>query len=307
MAAAATRRSRAARAPYNRRETRQFYLFIAPWLAGFFIWLCGPMLYSLYLSFTRWDLLSPPRWRGIGNYISMLSDNLWWQALKVTSLYTLFKVPLALVVALTIGLLMALDVRGIRWFRTLLYLPNVLPTVAVAVLWMYLFHPSAGLINSGLARLGMGGPGWITDPHWALPALIIMSFWGVGGAALIFLAGLKSVPPSLYEAAEIDGANRWQQFWHITIPQLSPTILFNLVLAVIGSFQVFTEAYVMTNGGPRYATFFYVFYLYQKAFIDFSMGYASAMAWVLFAIILTCTLLIFRFSAGWVYYAGEKQ
>lgn len=293
---------------WKKRETWLFYLCISPWLIGFFIWTAGPMVYSFYLSLTTWDLFTEPQWVGLYNYQDLLTDNPdFWQSLKVTAIYSFVSVPLSLVVALALALLLNSKVRGIAFFRTLFYLPSVLPAIAVAVLWIWVFNPSYGILNILLALVGIEGPKWLGDPNWALPALIVMSLWSLGGSMIIFLAGLKGISSTLYEAAELDGANKRQQLFSITIPQLTPTIFFNLVMSIIGSFQVFTQAYAMTKGGPQKATLFYMYYLFDMAFIKFRMGYASALAWVLFIIILVFTLLVIRSSTLWVYYESEAK
>lgn len=293
---------------WKKSETWLFYLCISPWLVGFFIWTAGPMVYSLYLSFTSWDLFTAPRWVGLGNYQDLFTDNTdFWQSLKVTGIYTIVQVPLSLAGALAIALLLNSAVRGIAFFRTIFYLPSVLPSIAVAVLWTWVFNPEFGVLNVLLRLVGIEGPRWLADPNWALPALIMMSFWTLGGSMIIYLAGLKGIPTSLYEAAELDGANKVQQLVNITIPQLTPTIFFNLIMNIIGSFQVFTQAYAMTSGGPQKSTLFYMYYLFDMAFIKFRMGYASALAWVLFIIILVFTLLVIRSSTLWVYYEAETK
>lgn len=293
---------------WKKSETWLFYLCISPWLVGFFIWTAGPMVYSLYLSFTSWDLFTAPRWIGLDNYRDLFTDNAdFWQSLKVTGIYTIVQVPLSLAGALAIALLLNSAVRGIAFFRTIFYLPSVLPSIAVAVLWTWVFNPEFGVLNVLLRLVGIEGPRWLADPNWALPALIVMSFWTLGGSMIIYLAGLKGIPTSLYEAAELDGANKLQQLVNITIPQLTPTIFFNLIMNIIGSFQVFTQAYAMTSGGPQKSTLFYMYYLFDMAFIKFRMGYASALAWVLFIIILVFTLLVIRSSTLWVYYEAETK
>jgi multiple sugar transport system permease protein len=296
--------------PYRpaRREAILFYLCISPWLLGFTVFILGPVLSSLGLSFTRWDLLSDPVFVGLRNYARMVDDKLFWQALSVTVRYTLLYVPAELVGGLLLALLMnQRGVRGIRGARTIYYLPTIISGVAFVVVWMWLFQPEAGLINATLARFGIQGPRWLADPNTALTALWLMSLWGLGRAALIYLAGLKGIPQQLYEAAAIDGAGAGQSFRHVTLPMLTPTIFFNLVLSIIGTFQTFTSAFVATNGGPLDSTLFYVLYLYRKAFQEFQMGYASALAWVLFLIILVLTILVVRSGQWWVYYEGEKR
>jgi multiple sugar transport system permease protein len=289
-----------------RREALVFYLCISPWLLGLLVFVLGPVLASFWASFTRWDLLTPPRFAGTVNYRRMLYDPLFWQSLRVTLHYTLLYVPTELIGGLLLALLMnQRRVPGLRAVRTIYYLPSVLSGVAFVVVWMWLFHPTAGLINGTLARIGIQGPRWLADPDWALYALWLMSLWGLGRTAVIFLAGLKQVPVELYEAAAIDGAGRGQSFLHVTLPMITPTIFFNLVLSLIATFQTFTSAFVATNGGPLDSTLFYVLYLYRQAFQFFAMGYASALAWVLFLIILALTLLVIRSGRWWVYYESE--
>lgn len=292
------------------KESIYFHLYISPWLLGFLIFTLWPIIQSLYISFTDWEMQLNviPKFIGISNYKNLLFDDpLFWISLKNTFYYAFGSVPLGLLLALILALLLNQKLRGITIFRTIFYLPSVISGVAVALLWVWIFNPNFGIVNAILARLGLPTPGWLTDPTWAMPALIIMSLWGVGGSMLIFLAGLQGIPTEFYEAAEIDGANWWSKFKHITIPLLSPTIFFNLVMGIIGSFQVFTNVYIMTSGGPGTATLVYVLYLFQNAFLYFKMGYASAMAWILFVIILVLTLLVIKSSAFWVYYETEVK
>jgi multiple sugar transport system permease protein len=292
----------------RRREAIAFYLCISPWIAGFLLFYLGPMIASFYFSLTRWDLLTPPNFVGLDNYTRIFTrDPLFWKSLKITCIYTFTYVPLDLVGGLLIALLMNQRVRGIGVFRTVYYLPSVLAGVAYVVMWMWMFNPRAGLINTALGYLGIHGPRWLQDPNWALPALIIMSLWGIGRSMVIYLAGLQDVPGELYEAARIDGANRWQEFWKITLPLLTPSILFNLIFGIIMTFQSFTSVFVATNGGPLNSTLFYVLYLYRKAFEHLSMGYASAMAWILFLIVLACTIIILRTSGRWVFYRASGE
>ncbi len=291
-----------------RREAILFYWCISPWLLGFFVFIFGPVMASLGLSFTRWDLLTAPVFTGLHNYQRMQADPLFWQSLSVTLRFTLLYVPSELVGGLLLALLMNQQgVRGIRSVRTIYYLPTIISGVAFVVVWMWLFHPEAGLINGTLAQIGIQGPRWLVDPRTALTALWLMSLWGLGRTALIYLAGLKGIPLPLYEAAAMDGAGGWQRFRHVTLPMLTPTIFFNLVLSIIATFQTFTSAFVATNGGPLDSTLFFVLYLYRKAFQEFQMGYASALAWVLFLIILLLTILVVRSGRWWVYYEGERR
>ncbi len=292
----------------KRREAIAFYLCISPWLIGFVFFVLGPMLASLAMSFTRWDLLRDPRFIGVANYTRLATDDpLFWQSLRVTVKYTLLYVPTELIGGLLLALLMNQPVRGITIYRTIYYLPSVLAGVAFVVVWMWLLHPEAGLVNAFLRIFGIQGPRWLTDPDTALYALWMMSIWGLGRTAIIYLAGLKDIPQSLYEAAAIDGAGTLRSFINITLPMLTPTIFFNLVLSVIATFQTFTSAFVATNGGPLDATLFYVLYIYRNAFQLFRMGYASALAWVLFVIILLLTMLIVRSARSWVYYGGGAE
>jgi multiple sugar transport system permease protein len=292
----------------SRREELLFYLCISPWLIGLFLFVLGPMIASLFYSLTRWDLLSQPEFVGLANYERMLTrDPLFYQALKVTTIFTLAYVPLEMIGGLGLALLMNRSMRSISAFRTIFYLPTVLSGVAFVVVWMWLLHPTAGLINATLARFGIDGPRWLTDPDTALIALLMMSVWGLGRAAVIYLAGLRGVPREFYEAASLDGASRVRAFFAITLPLISPTIFFNLLLSVIATFQTFTSAFVATDGGPLNATLFYVLYLYRQAFRFFNMGYASALAWVLFVVILILTLIIVRSARSWVYYEAEAR
>jgi multiple sugar transport system permease protein len=283
-------------------ENLWFYLFIAPWLIGFLVFTAGPMVASIVISFMRWELLLPPVFVGLENWTHIAEDSLFWQSLKVTTLYTIFNVPITLVSAFLLALLMNSNVRGITFFRTLYYLPSLVSGVAVAMLWIWLLNPEFGLINWGLSLVGIDGPQWIFSQTWVLPSFILMNLWGVGGAMVIYLAGLQSIPTELYEAAAIDGAGWWSKLISVTIPMVSPVILFNLIIGMINSFQVFTQAYVMTSGGPGNASLFFVLYLYRNAFQYFQMGYASVLAWVLFAIIAFFTYLVFRTSRDRVFY-----
>lgn len=298
------------RAPRDLRgqETLAFYLCISPWLLGFILFVLGPMVASFYFSLTEWDLLSAPRFVGLSNYREMFSsDPLFWKSLRITTVYTAIYVPLDLIGGLIIALLMNRQSPGIGVFRTIYYLPCVIAGVGYVVLWMWLFNPQAGLLNTLLSYVGIQGPRWLQDPRWALPSMIMMSLWGIGRSMVIYLAGLQDIPPQLYEAAKIDGANQWHEFWGITLPLLTPSILFNLIMGTINTFQAFTNAFIATGGGPLDSTLFFVLYLYRKAFISFEMGYASAMAWLLLVVVLLCTLLIFQTSGRWVFYRGTQE
>jgi len=304
------------------------FLFICPWLLGFIIFTAGPMLASLVLSFCKYDLRQIT-FIGTGNYYRMFvgsEQEIFFKSLTNTALYVMFSVPMGLTGSLLLAVLLNQKVKGVTVFRTLFYLPALTPAVASALVWMWVFHPESGILNSflmtnvpvptfGAEGLGMAfrpliahPPEWLQSSTWALPAFILMSLWGIGGGRMIiFLAGLQGIADEYYEAARIDGAGALAQFRHITIPLLTPTIFFNMVLGVIGAFQVFTAAYVMTGGGPNNATLFYVLYLYRHAFEQFHMGYAAALAWVLFIILFTFTLLQFKQSSRWVHYEGEAK
>jgi multiple sugar transport system permease protein len=288
------------------REALDGYLFMAPAVLGFLLFTLLPMLASLWLGFTEYDLLSAPQWIGLGNYTTMFADPFFWQSLRVTAVYALFSLPLGLAAALGIALLMNQRVPAIAFWRTIYVVPSVISGVAVAVLWRWLFNPEFGLVNLLLGLLGVKGPNWLGSADWALPSLIIMGLWGIGGSMLIYLAGLQGIPTDLYEAVGIDGGAAWTKFRHVTLPLLSPVILFNLVVGLIGAFQYFTEAYVLTKGGPENATLFYTLYLYRNAFNYFQMGYAAALAWMLFLLVLVLTLAVFKSTPMWVYYEGER-
>ena len=290
--------------------------FVSPWLAGFLLLTAGPMLYSLYLSFTSASMLAEPVWVGAENYTTIISsDPLFWISLQNTAYYVAVFVPLSVLLSLALALLLDARVKGLRLFRTLFFLPSVTNVVAVAVLWLWMFNPDFGLLNSVLRVFGIEGPLWLQSEAWAKPALVVMSLWGVGGMTLVFLAALQGMPAEVHEAAMLDGAGQARRFFSITMPLISPTILFNTVMSLIGSFQVFTQAFVMTGavqpgseGGPNNATLFFVLYLYKKAFQEFRMGYASALAWILFVLTVGLTWLLLRLSKSRVHYeAGDAR
>lgn len=303
----------AAVAPVVRRRTGRIaraeaiagYLFILPWLLGFLIFLAGPMLASLYFSFTHYELVKLPTWIGLQNYRNAFQDPLVWQSLKVSAIYSVVVVPLGLVFSFVVALLLNQSVKALSFFRSVYYLPVLIPAAISSVLFGWLFNPQFGLINEALALVHIQGPLWLASTKWALPALMLMNLWGIGGPMLIYLAGFQGIPTDLYEAASIDGAGALRRFRHVTIPMVTPVIFFNLLLGIIGSFQSFTGAYILTAGGPVNATLFYLLYLYQNAFQNFRMGYASALAWILFVIILLLSLLVLRTSRVWVYYEGQ--
>jgi multiple sugar transport system permease protein len=297
------------RSSRQRRLALTGYLCISPWLIGFVVFTGGPIIASLVLSFTRWGILSAPEWIGLDNYQQALfKDPLFWKSVRVTTIYSFGSVPLNMAFGLLLAVLLNQKVKVLGLFRTFYYLPAVLSGVAVSMMWIWVFNQRYGILNFILRQVGIIGPAWLADPKWVLPAFIIMSLWGVGGGMLVYLGGLQGVPSELYEAATIDGANAVQRFARITIPLITPVLFFNLINGIIGSFQVFTPAYVMTGGGPADATLFYVLYLYRNAFVygfgSYGMGYACALAWMLFAAVVVLTLLILRSSPAWVHYEG---
>lgn len=291
----------------DRRNLRNGLLFAAPWLLGFCVFFAYPIVSSLYYSFCRFDGISAPSLIGLENYRTLFTeDDLFLKSLWNTLFMVAVGVPISMIGGLSVALLLNQKVKGIAIYRTIYYLPSVCPVVATSILWLWLLNPEIGLVNVGLRHLGVSNPpGWLTDPIWAKPALVLMGLWGVGGGMVIYLAALQNVPTSLYEAASLDGAGTARQFRNVTLPMITPVILFNLIMGLIGSFQYFTEAYVMTSGGPQDSTTFYALHLFNSAFFDFKMGYASAMAWVLFLITLACAGLVFRSSLRWVYYGGD--
>lgn len=288
-----------------RREAIDGYLFITPWLIGFAVLTAGPMVATLILSFMRWDLFSSPRWVGLNNFRSLLANPLVGISFWNTAYYTLLSVPLGLIASLTLAMLCVQEMHFRAVFRTCFYLPAITPSVATAIVWFWIFNPEQGLANMVLKALGLPTSQWIWSASTSKPSLVLMSLWAAGGNSMIvFLAGLQNIPPSLYEAAQIDGAGRWAQFRWVTLPMLSPVILFNLVMSMINSFQVFSNAFLMTQGGPQNSTLFTVLYLYRLAFEQFDMGNASGVAWMLFLAIFLLTLIQLRFSEAWVYYEG---
>jgi len=289
-------------------EARWGILLALPAIIGFFLWTVGPAIASLILSLTHWPTAGSPKFVGLDNYIQMFGkDNLFKKSLGVTAYYSFGSIPLVIIVAFIIAILLNQKVKGQSIFRTVYYLPSVVPAVASAMLWLWLFNPDFGLLNYILSIFGLPQLMWIYSETQVVPSLILMSIWAMGGTMLIFLAGLQGVPNSLYEAIEIDGGNWWDKFRHITIPMMTPVIFFNLVMGIIGSFQVFNQAYIMTDGGPNNASLFYVYSLYLNAFRYGKMGYACALAWILFLIILILTLIVFRSSSYWVYYEMKRK
>ena len=294
----------------RRKEAIQGLLLVSPWIVGLVVFFIGPIIASLYLSFTDYNVLKPPVFVGISNYVTAFTaDRLFPIAIEKTVYYVVLTVPLVILGSLGLALLLNRGARGTNLFRTMFFMPSLIPVVASAVLWVWIFQPQVGLLNFLLQLVGIRGPSWLGDPSTALPSLALITLWGsVGGTTMIiFLAGLQGVPQEMYDAAAIDGAGSWRKFLNVTLPLISPTMLFNLVLGIIGAFQVFSITYVATTGGPAYATWFYVYYLYQQGFNYYHMGYASAMAWIFLVIVLCFTYLQVRWSQNWVYYEGEER
>lgn len=301
----------------ERREMLWFYFFISPWIVGYLIFTLGPIVYSGYLSFTRYNLATPPVWVGLENYRTLFNDTIFWKSLQVSVYYTFLAVPLGIVFSLMLALLLNQKVPAMGVFRTLFYLPAIMPAVAATLLWLWLLNPQFGILNffirnlfgpDGLIPLGWLGPRWLQDPKWVIPSFTMMSLWGIGGSMLIYLSALQGVPTHLYEAATIDGAGRMSRFFNVTLPMISPVILFTFITGVIGSFQVFTPAWVVNGGtgAPAYQSMFYVLYLFVNAFRRFRMGLAAAQAWMLFLVILALTIAFLWASRRFVYYETEE-
>ena len=294
--------------PAARRDLRNGLLFTSPWLVGLVVFTIYPIFASMYFSLTDYSVLKAPRWVGLANYVQLFTDDkLFPKSLVNTLYYAAVALPLGLIGSVALALMLNKKLMGMSIYRTVFYLPNVVPAVAMSVLWIWLLNPNYGLFNNILSSIGMRGIPWLTSPDWSKPSLILMSMWGIGGSMVIYLAGLQDIPEHLYEAAELDGASAWQKTANVTLPMLTPTIFFNLVMGLIGVFSYFTQAFIMTNGGPLDSTLFYMLYLYRNAFIYFKMGYASAQAWILFVIVVSLTAVVFRSSGRWVYYGGSTS
>ncbi len=291
---------------YFRRENYAGHFFAGPWFLGFALFGGGPIIFSLFMSLCRYDILSPPEFVGLRNYAEMFAqDPLFYKSLLNTA-YMALGVPLGMAASLSIALLLSYEIKGMAVYRTFFYLPAIMPGVAAAILWVWILNPEQGILNTLLAYVGIDGPGWLQDQVWSKPAIILMGLWGAGGGMIIWLAGIKGIPAHLYEAAELDGAGPLRRIWHITLPMLTPYIFFNLIMGLIGTFQIFHQAYIMTMGGPVDSTLFYAYYLFNNAFRYLRMGYASALAWVLFAVILTLTVIQLRLAKRWVHYEHER-
>ncbi|MBM7789609.1 carbohydrate ABC transporter permease [Tenggerimyces flavus] len=286
----------------SRREVGIAYLCILPWLIGFVVFTAYPLIISGYYSFTHYPILGGPTWAGLDNYRDLLEDELFWKSLRVTAVYSAFAVPGSVVIGYAIAMLLNQRVRWLRVWRTAYFLPSLVPAIAGAFLWSWIFNGQYGLVNGVLRQFGVEGPQWFASEEWVLPAFVIMTLWGAGGGMILYLAALQQVPSTLYDAAEIDGANAWHRLIHISIPMTSPVILFQFVTGLIASFQIFTAGYIVTNGGPNNASLFYVLYLYRNGWQDFQMGYASALAWVLVLIMMVLTLVTLLVARRAVYY-----
>jgi len=298
----------------ERRQNLNGYLFILPWLIGFLVFTLFPMGFSLFISMSKWNIVTGTttiQFVGLGNFVQLFKDPLFYTSLGVTFKFCLMSIPLYQIMSLIIALLLGLNVRGMKIWRVVYFMPSIIPAVATAVLWQQILGQSTGLLNNFLRLFGIAGPAWLSSPKTALISLVIMGTWGIGNTMIIYLAGIQGVDRSVMEASEIDGANYFQRLIHVVLPTISPTIFFNVVMAIIGSFQYFAQAFVVTNGtqgglgSPVNTTLFYNLYLYKKAFVDFQMGYASALAWIMFVIILIFTLLIIKSSSLWVFYQND--
>lgn len=291
------------------RDARIGYAFLSPWLLGFFLLTAGPMVASLVLSFTDYNIFRAPRFVGGANYLGLLEDPRFWQAWKVTLLYVVVAAPLKMLASLLVAMLLAAPYKGQTVFRSAFYAPSlVAASVSIALVWRAIFI-DGGPVAQISGMLGGSGQGWVGNPDMTMPMFVLLAIWAFGGPMVIFLAGLKQIPQELYEAADVDGAGGFRKWWHITLPMLSPTIFFNSLLEIIGSFMVFGSAFIISNGtgGPAGSTLFYTLYLYQRAFTDLRLGYASAMAWAFFLVIGILTLVYFRFSRSWVFYQGDDK
>lgn len=295
----------------RRKESMYGYIFVMPWIIGFLAFTAGPLVFSFMASFTNYNITSQMDFIGVDNYQGLFTeDSLFWTSLWNTLYFVAFSVPLTTIGAIFLSALLNQDIPGIRFFRTLYYLPAVLSGVGVYLLWMQLLDPGTGMVNLILSWFNIDGPNWLFDPNWTKPSLILMKMWSVGGAMLLYLASMQGVSKSLYEAAEIDGANTWKQFRHITLPMITPVIFFDVVTSLIGGFQIFQEAYVMSSngeGGPANSLLFYNLYMWRQAFENFNMGYAMAMSWILFVIVFVLTLINLKLAPRWVHYEGEEK
>jgi len=291
--------------PMARREALTGLLWVQAWFIGFVVFTLGPIIAALYLGFTDWRGRGAPQWVGLRNFKEIFTDDpLFWQSLKVTLLFAVIYLPLSLIIGFAMAMVMNQRLVGVKVFRTLYFLPSVLSGTAVAILWQFVFNRDFGVLNWFLGLFGLEPVSWLVSPQWVIPALVIMQLWAVGSSIIIYLGGLQGIPTELYEVARIDGAGWWASLRHVTLPMMSPVIFFQLVLGLIATFQIFTQPYVMTQGGPDNASYFYALYIYNTAFVQLRLGYASALSVILFVIVVGITAVIFRTSKAWVYYAG---
>ena len=289
----------------RKSEARAGYLFAMPWIIGFGVFLAYPIFASIYFSFTEYSVLKPPLWTGTDNYKALVSDEVFWKSLLNTLYFAVLFIPVATFVALGLALLLNTKVKFLSIYRTVFFVPSLVPVVSLVILWIWLFNGEYGLINVVLGWVGIDGPNWLGEPAWSKPAIILMSTWGVGNAMVIYLAGLQEVPKTLYDAADIDGASPWKKTLHVTLPLISPVILFNVIMSIIASLQIFTQPYIMSDtGSPARSIYFYSMYLFDNAFKYHKMGYASAMAWIMFVIIFLLTLFALRSAEKYVHYEG---
>ena len=289
----------------SHKEKLAGLIFASPWFIGFLVFMAYPLVASIYFSFCDYSVLKPPVWIGLDNYKELYHDELFWTALKNTLLYAVIALPAGMATALILAMLLNAKVKGMAIYRTVFFIPSLVPQVSLAVLWLWVLNGEHGVLNAVLSKVGITGPNWLSDPAWSKPAMVVMSVWGVGNAVLIYLAGLQDVPQQLVEAAELDGATSWQKTRNVTLPMISPVILFNGIMGIIGTLQVFTVPYIMfPNGTPARSTYFYAMYLFDNAFKYQKMGYASAMGWIMFLIVLLLTLTSLRMSEKHVHYGG---
>lgn len=294
-------------AKWSKTERAEFWkgiIFISPWLIGFLAFILYPIIASLYYSFTNYDLLRAPKFIGLSNYVNVFKDKDFGKVLYNTVYYVFFAVPLGTITAFLMASLLNTKLLARSFFRAVFFIPSIVPVVSSAMVWLWIYNTQYGVINSFIVQLGRQAIPFLSSPAWAKPSLIIIHCWAVGGTMLIFLASLRDVPLSLYDAAKVDGAGSWGRFWNITIPMCTPAVLFCLLTGIIDAFQYFSFSWILTRGGPNFSTEFYSVYLYRNAFLYLKMGYASALAWILFVIIMVLTLAVFRSSARWVYYGG---
>ncbi|MCJ7842254.1 sugar ABC transporter permease [Lederbergia sp. NSJ-179] len=293
--------------PGKRTEEKWFYLFISPWIIGFLCFILGPIVASFFLSFTDWDLFTPAKWVGLDNYKNLVQDKIFWKTVYNTFYFALISVPLTMILSLGMAYLLAHKMRGMSFFRTIFYLPALVPIVASSMIFKFILAPDNGVINHFLAFFGIEGPAWLLDPTWVKMSFVFLAIWGVGANMVLLLAAIQGVPEELYESADMDGASKFKKFIHITIPIISPVIFFNLIMGIIGSLQAFSQIYILTGGGPNNASNMMVPYLFSNAFEFYKMGYASSIAWVLFIIIIIFTVIVFKSSSMWVYYESEVK